>query len=88
MTLVIFEKEGPLGLTFGSEVPTGAPPVSISRVNRTGLAAQQPSLRRGLVIISIQGDDVSNKPLKDVITGIKLARRPLTLEFEKDISHL
>ena len=31
---------------------------------------------------------MSGKPLKDVITGIKRARRPLTLEFEKDISHL
>ena len=41
-----------------------------------------------LVILSIQGDDVSNKPLKDVITGIKTARRPLTLEFEKDVEGL
>eukprot|EP01046_Picozoa_sp_COSAG06_P073054 COSAG06_NODE_21664_length_749_cov_1.561538_1_plen_146_part_10 len=41
-TLVIFQKEGTLGMTFGSADPSGAPPVSISRINRTGLAAQQP----------------------------------------------
>jgi hypothetical protein len=87
-TLVIFEREGPLGMTFGSAVPTGDPPVTISRINKTGLAAQQPALRRGLVILSIQGDDVSEKPLKDIITGIKSARRPLTLEFKKDVENL
>jgi hypothetical protein len=45
-TLVIFQKEGPLGMTFGSADPSGAPPVSISRMNRTGLAAQQPVFPR------------------------------------------
>ena len=63
---MIFEKQGPLGLTFGSDNPSGwaqpvawlfwlgcvslrrrrcvcrAPPVYISRVGKTGLAAQQP----------------------------------------------
>ena len=87
-TLVIFEKDGPLGMTFGSAVPTGDPPVTISRISKTGLAAQQPALRRGLVILSIQGDDVSKKPLKDIIKGIKSARRPLTLEFKKDVENL
>eukprot|EP01043_Picozoa_sp_COSAG02_P059341 COSAG02_NODE_7547_length_2966_cov_63.943844_1_plen_517_part_10 len=72
-TLVIFEKEGPLGMTFGSAVPTGDPPVTVSRIDKKGLAAQQPALRRGLVILSIQGDDVSEKPLKDIIRGIKRA---------------
>eukprot|EP01043_Picozoa_sp_COSAG02_P107710 COSAG02_NODE_43733_length_372_cov_0.758242_1_plen_60_part_10 len=33
-TLVIFEGEGPLGMTFGSAVPTGDPPVTISRINK------------------------------------------------------
>lgn len=87
-TLVIFEKDGPLGMTFGSAVPTGEPPVSISRISKSGLAAQQPALRRGLVILSIQGDDVSEMPLKNIITAIKTARRPLTLEFKKDVENL
>jgi len=40
------------------------------------------------VLLSIQGEDVRQSPLKDVIVGIKTARRPLTLVFEKDAEHL
>ena len=88
LTMVIFEKEGPLGITFGSDSSNGAPPVKISRINQTGLGAMQPALRRGLVIVSIQGESVKGLSLKEVITQIKTARRPLTLEFEKDTSDM
>ena len=40
------------------------------------------------MLLSIQGEDVRQSPLKDVIVGIKTARRPLTLVFEKDAEHL
>ena len=66
-TLVIFEKEGPLGMTFGSEVPSGAAPVSISRVNRTGLAAQQPALRRGTCANSLRATFSSRVFLTDCL---------------------
>ena len=46
------------------------------------LLACLPALRRGLVIATIQGDDFRNAPLKDVITAVKSARRPLTLESQ------
>lgn len=87
-TMVIFEKEGKLGMTFGSDDIRGGPPIKITKINPTGLGAQQPALRRGLVILTIQGDDMRTATLSEVTAAIKGSRRPLTLEFEKDSSNL
>lgn len=56
--LAIIERPGALGMTFGSDSVDGSPPIKITKIKPTGLAAFTPSLRRGLVITEIQGDDV------------------------------
>ena len=45
---------GPLGISFGA--PDGAQRPVISAISPTGLAAEVPGLRPGLVLVSVQGE--------------------------------
>ena len=56
---VVFEEQGKLGISFGSESTKGAPPVRITKVAADGLAAKDPRIVEGLEIRRIAGVDCS-----------------------------
>eukprot|EP01052_Picozoa_sp_SAG31_P006664 SAG31_NODE_308_length_17951_cov_4.779240_11_plen_184_part_00 len=81
--LAIIEKPGMLGMTFGSKTADGSPPVCITKIKPTGLAAFTPSLRKGLVITEIQGDDVRGLKVSEVTAKIKNAGRYSITVFDR-----
>ena len=56
---VVFEEQGKLGISFGSESTKGAPPVRITKVAADGLAAKDPRIVEGLEIRRIADVDCS-----------------------------
>ena len=87
---VEFSEAGRLGMSFGSDTDDGAPPVKVTRVTSGGLAAADGNIRTGMTIVRIGDSDCSSWPLKQVVSAIKAAPRPLTLEFlpEDDLPSL
>ena len=73
-----FPAPGSLGLSFhdaGSRV-------TVLNVKPDGAAGQQPALRPGLRLKTVQGQDVSSAAYSQVIDLIKAGGRPLTLKFD------
>ena len=56
---VVFEEQGKLGISFGSESTKGAPPVRITKVAADGLAAKDSRIVEGLEIRRIADVDCS-----------------------------
>jgi hypothetical protein len=77
---VEFSAAGKLGMSFGSDTDD-APPVTVTRVTKGGLAAANGSIRPGMTIVRIGDADCTSWPIKQVISAIKAAPRPLVLEF-------
>ena len=75
--------QGPLGITFISESADGSPPIIIKQISPTGLAAKQSHglLKAGLQLLTVNGLNVADSPLKPAIAAIKSAGRPLTLQL-------
>ena len=69
---------GPLGISFGA--PDGAQRPVISAISPTGLAAEVPGLRPGLVLVSVQGEP-TDRGFDHAIAAIKESPRPLELVF-------
>ena len=77
---VRFEGPGKLGIVF----PKGVSPLTVSRIQPTGLAAAKPELQPGMALTAVQGRSVIGLPYADTMEEIKAAGRPLTLSFAYD----
>jgi hypothetical protein len=77
---VEFSGAGKLGMSFGSDTDD-APPVKVTRVTSGALAAADGRIRPGMSIVRIAGADCTSWSIQQVISAIKGAPRPLTLEF-------
>ena len=79
-TIAVFTDAGSLGITFRSE--TKASPPAIKAILKGGLAAHQPQLAEGMVLVAVQGTPVGSRGPAAAVALIKAAARPLTLAFE------
>jgi hypothetical protein len=74
---VTFEKEGPLGISFGSESDDTIGWIDAIKPN--GLASEFTSLKNGLLLVAVQDQPVSS--YQQAIDAIMAAERPLHLSF-------
>jgi hypothetical protein len=79
---VVFAKDGPLGLSFGSKAGS-KPPVTVTKVG-VEAARSHARLRVGMVIVGVNGEDMRNKPLETVTGTIRSSGRPIELEFSTE----
>jgi len=76
-----FPDEGRLGLSFApQERGNPASPATVTSIEPP-LAARQPHLREGLVLVAVQGEYVEGMSCGEAIDRMKASQRPLTLTF-------
>ena len=75
-----FTKPGSLGLGFVARKGQ----TQLQKIHPGSQAENQPQLRAGLVLITVDGQSVVDASYQDVISLIKLCGRPVTLEFRSD----
>ena len=76
-----FMEEGKFGITFGSTQPSDPGPMKINRIDPSGLAAKQPQLKPGLVLIAVQGRSVRGKSQIFCADLLRRPPRPITMTF-------
>ena len=74
---VSFTEDGPLGISFGSE--SGDTAGWIDAIKPTGLAANFPELKHGLMLVAVQDEPVAT--YQQAIDAIMASVRPLHLTF-------
>ena len=72
---------GSLGLTFKPEEENGVTVIHVLSIKQGGAASQCTALRRGDIITAVGGESVAGLGIKDVVTMIQKAPRPLRLCF-------
>ena len=74
----VFEEDGPLGISF----PEDRTPLIISAVNPNSVAGKQPGLRPGLVLRSVNGQEVGSLSYEQTVRlMLNTVERPLALGF-------
>ena len=83
---ITFEYPGPLGLTLGSDGPTGRPRIKTVKPNTMAAAHPDAALmRNGIYLRSVDGDNV--KTYNASIDAIRAASRPVILAFQTEVRY-
>eukprot|EP01048_Picozoa_sp_COSAG05_P004131 COSAG05_NODE_212_length_13942_cov_18.039659_5_plen_1501_part_00 len=80
-----FIEDGKFGITFGNVLGSDPGSSKVLKIDPNGLAAQQPQLKPGMVLIAIQGRPTKGKSLREASTEIKNAGRPITMTFTAQV---
>lgn len=73
---------GPMGITLNDRQDGSTKGVYVKKLLEGGRGAQHGKIQPGHLLISVNGHDVSQYKLSQVMGKIKEAERPITLEFE------
>ena len=74
-----FTRQGRIGLSF---IRDSVPALAIAKIAPSTLAACEPRLRVGMALVMLQGVSTAGLSYDDVISRLRDAGRPLSLEFE------